>query len=117
MKNKKVIGSVFAWMLLLGGGILFTQDVCLAAITAPGGTTLPTGTIVGSITNIIKTLATFVGGLSVLMIVISGVMYMASGGDSSRVETAKSMLIYSIVGLVVALLAWVIVSSVITGLK
>ena len=116
MKNKKVIAGVVTSMSLVVG-VLVVQDVCLAAITAPGGTGLPAGTITDSITKIIKTLATFVGGLSVLMIIISGIMYMSSGGDSGRVDTAKNMLIYSIVGLVVALLAWVIVNSVISGIK
>ena len=112
MKNKKITVGVITIAMLVGG-ILFAQDACLAAITAPSGTGLPSGTIVSSISKIIKTLAEFVGGLSVLMIVISGIMYISSGGDSGRVETAKSMLLYSIIGLIVALLAWVIVKSVI----
>ena len=117
MKNKKITIGVITIAMLIGG-MLFAQDACFAgAITAPTQTGLPSGSIAGSISSIIKTLATFIGGLSVLMIVISGIMYMSSGGDSSKVETAKNMLIYSIVGLVVALLAWVIVSATITAIK
>ena len=66
--------------------------------------------------NIIKLLLSFVGGLSVLIIVIAGIMYITSGGDESRVDTAKKWIIYAIVGLVVSLLAWVIVNTVINGL-
>lgn len=116
MKNKKVVAGVFASMMLVFG-VLFVQDVCLAAITAPTGTGLPGGTIAGAITKIIKILVAFVGGLSVLMIVVSGVMYVSSGGDSGRTETAKNILLYSIAGLVVALIAWVVVNTVITGLN
>jgi hypothetical protein len=43
------------------------------------------------------------------MIIVSGILYMASGGDQQKVDMAKKMLIFSIVGLVVALLAYVIV--------
>ncbi len=57
-------------------------------------------------------LAGIVAALSVLMIVISGIIYMTSQGDTSRLERAKSMLLYAIIGLVVALLAWVIVNSI-----
>ncbi len=117
MKNKKIVVGVIVIVMLMGG-VLFIQDTCLAgAITAPTGTDLPSGTIVNSISSIIKTLAAFIGGLSVLMIVISGIMYMSSGGDSNKVETAKNMLIYSIAGLVVALLAWIIVNATITAIK
>ncbi len=115
MKNKKIVVGVIAIAMLIGG-ILFAQDACFAgAITAPTGTGLTTTStsIAAAISSIIKKLATFIGGLSVLMIVVSGIMYMVSGGDSGKVETAKNTLMYSIVGLVVALLAWVIVKTVI----
>ncbi len=46
------------------------------------------------------------------MIVISGIIYITSGGDDGRVETAKKMLTYAIIGLVVALLGYVIVYAV-----
>ncbi len=112
MKNKKIVIGTIAIAILIGG-ILFTQDVCLAAITAPSGTGLPSGTIAGSISKIIATLAKFIGGLSVLMIVIGGIMYISSGGDSGKVDMAKNTIIYSVIGLIVALLAWIIVKSVI----
>ncbi len=67
--------------------------------------------------KIVKLLLSFVGGLSVLMIVIAGIMYITSGGDEGRVDTAKKWLTYAIVGLVVALLGWVIVNTVINGLE
>ena len=107
MKNKKVVVRMFVSMMLVFG-VLFVQDICLAAITAPTGTGLPTGTIAGTITKIISILIAFIGGLSVLMIVVSGVMYISSGGDSSRTETAKNMLVGSVIGLVVALIAWLL---------
>ena len=65
------------------------------------------------IIDTIKTLSGFVGALSVLMLVVGGVMYMVSAGDSSRVETARKIIQYSIIGLVVALLALIIVTQVI----
>jgi len=112
MKNKKVIVGTFLSTMLIFG-VLVAGDVCFAAITAPTGTGLPTGTIGGSIEKIIKFLLAFIGGLSVLMIIVSGIMYITSTGESSKTETAKNMLTYSIVGLVVSLLAWIIVDSVI----
>ncbi len=54
----------------------------------------------------------FVAVLAMLMIVTAGVMYMTSGGDSGRVDTAKRWLTWGIGGLLVVLLAWVIVNAI-----
>ncbi len=61
------------------------------------------------ISNVINAILVFIGTLALLMIVVSGVMYVTSGGDSNRTETAKKYLMYSVIGLVVTLLAYVIV--------
>ena len=68
--------------------------------------------------KVINTVLTVVGSLAILMIIVSGIMYITSAGDSAKVDTAKSWLTYSIVGLVVVLLAYVIVvvvSGALTG--
>jgi fumarate reductase subunit D len=59
--------------------------------------------------NAIDFVTKIIASLAVLMIVVSGILYITSGGDQQRTEMAKKWLIFSIVGLVVALLAYVIV--------
>ncbi len=66
--------------------------------------------------KIIKLLLSFVGGLSVLIIVIAGFVYVTSAGDENKTEEAKRWIIYAIVGLIVSLLAWVIINTVIEAL-
>jgi type IV secretory pathway VirB2 component (pilin) len=66
------------------------------------------------IVSIINWFLSFLSALAVLMIVVSGIMYLTSGGDQQRIDTAKKWLVYSIVGLVIALLSFVIVYSVST---
>ena len=63
-----------------------------------------------TITNILLFL---VGAVSVIMLIIGGVRYVVSGGDQAAVTSAKNTILYSIVGLVVALLAYAIVNFVI----
>lgn len=53
-----------------------------------------------------------VGLISVFMLISAGLKYITSGGDSSGVGTAKNMILYAVVGLVVVALAQVIVSFV-----
>lgn len=66
--------------------------------------------------RIINTLLFLVGVIAVGMIIYSGLRYSASMGDAANITKAKNMLMYSIVGLVVALLAFPIVSWVIDAL-
>lgn len=71
-----------------------------------------------SVTSIIQTairiLSIVVGVAAVIMIVVAGFKYIASGGDSSKIASAKNTLVYALVGLVVAVLAQVIVRFVLT---
>lgn len=64
-----------------------------------------------------NTLLYIVGAISVIMIVVAGVMYTISSGDSAKVTRAKNMLTYAIVGLVVAFIAFAIVNWVMTLFK
>ena len=51
-------------------------------------------------------------GIAVIMIVIGGLRYTLSNGDAGRVKSAKDTILYSVIGLVVALLATAIVALV-----
>ncbi len=60
--------------------------------------------------NLVNGLLFVVGVLSVVMIIVAGVMYTTSTGDSGKVSRAKNTLTYAIVGLVVAFLAYAMVN-------
>jgi len=68
------------------------------------------------ITIIVNTLLFLIGAISVLMIIIGAFMYTTSGGDSAQLTKAKNTILYSIVGLVVAALAYAIVTYVVSVL-
>lgn len=53
-----------------------------------------------------------VGAVSVIMIIVGGIKYVTSNGDASKVKSAKDTVMYSVAGVVVALLAYAIVSFV-----
>lgn len=63
-----------------------------------------------TITNV---LLFIIGAISVIMLVIGGIRYTTSSGDSSAVTSAKNTILYAIVGIVVALLAFAVVNFVI----
>lgn len=63
-----------------------------------------------TITNV---LLFIVGAVSVVMLIIGGIKYTVSQGDSAAITSAKNTILYAIVGIVVALLAYAAVSFVI----
>jgi cytochrome bd-type quinol oxidase subunit 2 len=65
------------------------------------------------ISTIINLFSLVVGVISVIMIIIGGLKYITSGGDSGNVTSAKNTILYAIIGLVIVALAQVIVRFVI----
>ena len=70
----------------------------------------------GLIKTVVNVLLWAVGILSVIMIIFSGFRYITSAGDASKTKSAQSTLIYSVVGLIVAIMAYAIVNMVINRL-
>lgn len=59
--------------------------------------------------TVITTVYQVVGGLSVLFLVLGGARYAVSGGDPSNTKKAKETILYSIIGMVIALMAFLAV--------
>ena len=75
------------------------------------------GASVSSVIGIIINVLLFIVGLvSVIMIIIGGIRYTTSAGDSSAVTGAKNTILYAIVGLIIAFLAFAIVNWVLGAL-
>ena len=69
-----------------------------------------TGGVFQTITNV---LLFIIGAVSVIMLIIGGVRYTVSQGDSAAVTSAKNTILYAIIGLIVAILAYAVVNFVI----
>ena len=65
------------------------------------------------ITNVLLFL---IGAVSVIMLIIGGIRYVVSGGDSAAITSAKNTILYAVIGIVVAILAYALVNFVITSL-
>lgn len=64
------------------------------------------------ITTVINILLYVLGAIAIVMIVIGGIRYTTSGGDSSGIKSAKDTILYSVIGLIVAMMAYTIVNFV-----
>lgn len=87
-------------------------DCAKAGVTATGGGTGAPTDIGAVIKSIINLLLFILGAVSVIMIVIGGFKYVVSNGDSSQTKSAKDTILYAVIGLIVALLAYAIVNFV-----
>jgi len=65
--------------------------------------------------RIINIFSVIVGVIAVVMIIIGGLKYITSGGESSNVSGAKNTIIYAIVGLIIVALAQFIVRFVLSN--
>jgi cytochrome bd-type quinol oxidase subunit 2 len=73
-----------------------------------------TGNLSGILSTAINIFSLVVGVIAVIMIIVGGLRYITSGGDSGKVGAAKTTIIYALVGLVVVALAQLIVRFVLT---
>ena len=62
-----------------------------------------------TITNV---LLYVLGAISVIMIIIGGLRYVVSGGNSTNVTAAKNTILYAIVGVIIAILSYAIINFV-----
>jgi hypothetical protein len=94
------------------------SDAC-QAIGGSADCAAPSGSV--SVNKVIRTvvdlLSIAVGIAAVVMIIVGGLKYITSAGDSNQISSAKSTLTYAIVGLVVAALAQFIVQFVLNKVK
>lgn len=67
----------------------------------------------GTFRTITNVLLYLIGAISVIMLIVGGLRYVVSGGDSTAVQNAKNTILYAVVGIIVAILAYAVVSFVI----
>ena len=91
--------------LTLQGGIN-----CAAPAETQGTSLFATGGLFQKIAN---TLIFIVGAVAVIMLIIGGLRYVLSAGDSKNVTAAKDTILYAIVGIVVALLSFALIQFVV----
>lgn len=71
--------------------------------------------LMGTLNVIINVALGVIGFLAVVMIIFGGVQYTTSAGDAAKVTKAKNTIMYGIIGLVIALLAYAIVNFILSN--
>ncbi len=111
-----IVGAIFVGV---GGAILVAPDAyainVFQACTGQGSTvcSAQNDNAASMVKTVINILLYVLGIIAVIMIIIGGIRYTTSNGDSGSLKTAKDTILYSVVGLVVAIMSYAIVNFVV----
>lgn len=115
MKKLKIMlaGLLVVPTLALGVGAAVSSDAnaqVRAGLDATGQQN--TGTSVDSdlVQNVVNWMLFAMGFIAVIMLIWGGFTYATSAGDTTKVERAKQTVLYAVIGLIVAILAYAIVA-------
>lgn len=70
------------------------------------------GGLMGIVKTVINVVIGIVGVVAVVMMIVGGISFITSQGDTNKVTKARNTILYGVVGLIVAMLAFAIVNFV-----
>lgn len=122
-----MFGALFALSLPLSlatpvmaqQGVIFGESkICQGANNDASGCQTDTGNPFTLLLLRVITLASLIAGIvCVIFVIVGGVLYVTSAGDSGKAETARNTILYALVGGLIAAVAQGIVSFVASKLN
>ena len=108
--TKNVLYGIAVAIVTLAPAVASAQWSRGKTNAASGGT--PQGTIIGIISATMNWLLAILGFLGIIGFVIAGLLYLTAAGDENQATRAKSAMTYSVIGVIVALLGFVVIQAV-----
>lgn len=78
---------------------------------------LQRGSVYDIVGIIIQTLLGFVGVLFIILVIYGGFLWMTAGGDPSKVQKAKDIIVKAVIGIVIIMASYAIVYTIISQLS
>lgn len=126
------VKKLFAGVATLGMAVsMFAPSLALAQVTTEGSLTaddlgvtaisesgikLGGGDVRQTAARIINVALSFLGIISVIIVLVGGFKYMISGGSEDKTAEAKNLIVAGIIGLAIILSAWAITRFVLGSL-
>ena len=98
-----------AWLTVFADALIKKSDI--------GDGNLPTTLGSSQMDGLFNAAYAAAGIVAIIMIIIGGVRYTTSNGDSSQIQSAKNTIMYAVIGLAVVIMAAAITNFVITSIK
>ncbi len=70
-----------------------------------------------TVQTVINMLLFIIGLVAVIVIIYSGIKFVLSSGDSNAIKSARDTMLYAVIGLVVAIMAYAVVGWVVSRFK
>ena len=102
------VALFFANNALAAGGALIKENAKLDANAD--------GTLGQNITGIINYFLGLLGLIAVVFLIYAGVLMVTAGGNDEQVGKAKKIITYAVIGIIIILLSWTIISFVSSAL-
>ncbi|MFZ1655078.1 MAG: hypothetical protein WAT84_04595 [Candidatus Moraniibacteriota bacterium] len=114
MSYKKSFFVIMSAVLILAPSIVLAQWTggTNNGITNVSNSGLPVSSVYGIISNTLSWLLAVLGFIAVMGFVISGIQYLLAAGDEGMAERAKNAMKYSIIGVIVALMGYVVIRAI-----
>ena len=107
---RQAIYAAFALALIVAPAVVGAQWT--RGKTNAAGSGLPADSIYNIIQKIMNWLLGILGFIGIIGFVIAGILYLTAAGDETQIEKAKNAMLYSIIGVIVALIGFVIIQAV-----
>lgn len=107
---KRAVYAVFAAALAVAPAVASAQWEVGRGNAGSSG--LPADSIYGIISRTMNWLLAILGFIGIIGFVIAGILYLTAAGDEDQIGKAKNAMMYSIIGVIVALIGFVIINAV-----
>ncbi len=120
-RGKKFLKQALLVMTLATAGLLLFHFVPVFAQAGTAAGEAPafiqektggTGSLRTLVLTIVNYFLLFLGLLTVLMIIYGGVLYITAAGEQGKVDKAKKIIMYAVIGIIIILLSWALVNTI-----
>ncbi len=132
MLKQRLQHIIAALLIMIGAGLVLApaiagadalkNDAC-SGINQLDGTTGSNCSTAGSkginnvVSAVINILSVIVGFVAVIMLIVAGLRYITANGDSNAAASARSGIVYALIGLVIVASAQILVHFVLKNVK
>lgn len=116
---KTFLSNIITWQKVYAQNLIpcpdgSYADPSIGCVEIPGGVVTSEANAMELVLQIASILMTVVATVAVIMMIIGGITYALSAGDEDKMQKAKRIIFWSIVGLIVALIARFVAQAVIS---
>lgn len=114
-----VVGGLVLVPAISNADSALKQDACqgVSQLGGSGCTSAADTTVSTIIQTVVTILSIIVGFIAVVMIIVGGLKMITSNGDSNAIASARSTVVYALIGLIIVALAQILVHFVLHKTK